>query len=67
VQIRKLIERSIRERRDGVDVAADVNAAISINVGEQGATTRVSGTQRVAPRSDGQPAEGDHDDPRRTR
>ena len=33
--------KRIRIERDGVDLAADINAAFAVNQGDQGATTRV--------------------------
>jgi len=51
MQIRKLINKRIRHSDGGIDVAADVNAVISANVGERGATTHASSTQHVVQRS----------------
>jgi hypothetical protein len=48
MQIRKLIERRIRRAGGGVSVDSDVNAVVAANIGEQGAVTRVSSTQRSA-------------------
>jgi len=45
MQLHKIIRRRIREQRDGVSVAGDVNVAVSGNVGERGATTQVSSRQ----------------------
>jgi hypothetical protein len=42
VQIRKAIQRRIRKSGNGVDIAGDLNAAISANVGERSATTQAS-------------------------
>jgi hypothetical protein len=42
VQLRKLIERRIRAVGSGVDLAADVKAAVAGNFGERGQTTTVS-------------------------
>jgi hypothetical protein len=58
MQFRKLINRTIRYNRGGIDVAGDVNAVISANVGERGTTTRASSTQRVVHRSEGGAATG---------
>jgi hypothetical protein len=52
MKIRKLIHRTIRHSRDGIDVAGDVNAVISANVGENRTTTRASSTQRIVQRPD---------------
>jgi len=45
MKLHKIIRRRIREQRDGVSVAGDVNVAVSGNVGERGATTHVSSRQ----------------------
>jgi hypothetical protein len=45
MRLHKVIRRRIREQRDGVSIAGDVNVAVSGNVGEQGATTHVSSRQ----------------------
>ena len=42
MRIHKIIRRRIREQRDGVSLASDINVAVSGNVGERGAVTRVS-------------------------
>jgi hypothetical protein len=47
----KFIQRRIRKQGNGVDVAGDVNAAIAANVGERGAQTRASSSQRIVQRS----------------
>jgi hypothetical protein len=47
VNIRKVIQRRIRLSREGVDVAGDVNAVISANVGRDRSTTSVSSKQRT--------------------
>lgn len=51
MQIRKIIQRRIRKHGNGVDVVGDVNAAIAANVGEHGAHTRTSTSQRIVQRS----------------
>ena len=48
MQIRKLIERRIRHRSGGTKIDADVNATIAANVGESGAVTKVSSTQKAS-------------------
>ena len=48
MQVRKIIQRRLRSRRGGVDVAADLNAAIAANVGERGQTTHVSSRSTAA-------------------
>jgi hypothetical protein len=50
MKIHKIIRRRIREQRDGVSIAGDVNVAVSGNVGERGATTHVSSKQDAAAR-----------------
>jgi hypothetical protein len=47
MKLHKIIRRRIREQRDGVSVAGDVNVAVSGNVGERGATTHVSSRQEA--------------------
>ena len=44
---RKVIRKRVRYEKDGVQVAADVDAVISSNVGKRGTTTSVRSTQRV--------------------
>ena len=52
MQIRKVIERRIRHRSGGIDVAGDVNAVVSANVGERGTShSHVSSRQTVVQRS----------------
>ncbi len=54
MNVRKLIQRRIRGKQDGVDLFADVNAAIAANVGETGSSsTHVSKSQRIV-QKDGQ-------------
>jgi hypothetical protein len=48
MQVRKIIQRRLRGRRGGVDLAADLNAAIAANVGEHGQTTHVSSRSTAA-------------------
>ena len=47
MNLRKVINRRIRRFGDGVDVVGDVNAVISANVGERGAHSKVSSSQRI--------------------
>ena len=47
----KLIQRRIRKHTNGVDFVGDVNAAVAANVGESGAHTSSSTTQRIVQRS----------------
>ena len=51
MNVRKIIERRLRHRTDGVDLNADVNAVIAANVGERGSVTAASNKQRVVYRS----------------
>ena len=39
MQVKRLIKRRIRKAGSGIDLAADVNAVVSVNVNETGATT----------------------------
>lgn len=45
--VRKIVQRRIRRQRDGVDVAADVNAVVATNTGGGGGRTTASSRQRV--------------------
>jgi hypothetical protein len=47
------IRRRIRHSKDGVNVAADINAAVTGNVNEPGRKTSVSSRQTVVQRSGG--------------
>ena len=38
MRIRKILDRQIRHRSEGVEIAGDVNAVISANVNEPGTT-----------------------------
>jgi hypothetical protein len=51
MNVRKLIQRRIRHSGGGVDVVADVNAAIAANVNEPGGSSSVTSRQRVVQRS----------------
>ena len=51
MRLSKLTQRRIRSHGRSIDVVGDVNAVVSANVGESGATTRTSGTQRIVQRS----------------
>jgi hypothetical protein len=46
MRFHKIIKRRIREQRNGVSLASDVNVAVSGNVGERGAATHVSTRQQ---------------------
>jgi hypothetical protein len=50
VQVKRLIRRHIRKSGSGIDLAADVNAVVSVNVNERGATTS-STTRTESPSS----------------
>lgn len=45
MNVRKIIQKHIRRTVGGVDVASDVNAVVSANVGERGSTTAVTSAQ----------------------
>jgi hypothetical protein len=47
MRLHKIIKRRIREQRNGVSLASDVNVAVSGNVGERGAVTHVSSHQQA--------------------
>lgn len=51
MQIRKVIQRRIRHKAQGVDLIGDVNAAISANVGERASTSHVTGRSTVSAQS----------------
>jgi hypothetical protein len=53
VKFRKLISKRIRRQEDGIQIAGDVNAAVSANVGERGSSSHLSSKQtaRVVQRS----------------
>jgi hypothetical protein len=51
VQIRKIIQRSVRRSANGVGLVGDVNAAISANVGESSSTSHVSSRSSVSAQS----------------
>jgi hypothetical protein len=42
VQVKRLISRRIRKAGSGIDLVADVRAAVSVNVNETGTTTAAS-------------------------
>ena len=51
MKFNKIIQRKVRRNKDGVNVAADVTAAITANVNESGSRhTHVSSHQRVVQR-----------------
>jgi hypothetical protein len=58
--VRKVIRRRIRRQEGGVNVAADVDAVVSINTGESGQTssTRVRSRRRIVQRSGGPKGSG---------
>jgi hypothetical protein len=53
VRIHKVLSQTFRKAARGVNAAADVDAVVSANVGEQGKTSRthVSSRKRVVQRS----------------
>jgi hypothetical protein len=60
--VRKVIRRRIRRQEGGVNVAADVDAVVSINTGEAGQTssTRVRSRRRIIQRSGGTTKDSGH-------
>jgi hypothetical protein len=44
----KSIRRTIRKRSDGIDLAADVDAAIAVNIGKDATTTVSRSVHRTA-------------------
>jgi hypothetical protein len=63
MRVAEIIRRRLRSRSEGVDFAGDVNAVIAANVGERGASTRVSSEQRIVQRS-GRTTKPDNEKPR---
>jgi hypothetical protein len=51
MNIKKIVQRRIRERLGDVDLAGDVNAVVAANVNEPSSTTSVSSRQTVVQRS----------------
>jgi hypothetical protein len=51
LHMKKVIRKTIRRKRDGLDLAADVNAVIAVNHGEEGGSTSASSTQRITQNS----------------
>ena len=52
MRIRKIVQRRVRGQGDGVNVAADVNAAVIGSVNESGAAhTKASSSQRLVQRN----------------
>jgi hypothetical protein len=47
MNVRKIIQKRLRGAAGGTRFESDVNATIAANVGERGAVTRVSSTQRA--------------------
>ena len=50
MRIRKRINKRIDRDQDGVQVSGAVNAVVSVNVGEDGSTTRATSRQSVLQR-----------------
>lgn len=59
MNIRKIISKRIRHDKDGVQIAGDVNAVISANVGERGSSTHVSSKQTARVEQDSSPLKAD--------
>jgi hypothetical protein len=52
MRIRKVLNRKIREQRDGVNIAGDINATIVGNIEEPGVSvSSVSSTNRIVQRT----------------
>jgi hypothetical protein len=51
LNIRKVFRRRIRHNEEGLDVAADINAAVSANVNQPGSRSSVRSRQRIVQRS----------------
>jgi hypothetical protein len=51
--VRKVFKRRIRRQEDGVNLAADIDAVVSVNTGESGKTsvTRSQSRSRIVQRS----------------
>jgi hypothetical protein len=60
VQVKRLIRRHIRRVGSGIDLAADVNAVVSVNVNEHGhaTTSATSTTGAQSPPATGRDADG---------
>ena len=53
MKIAQIIRKRLRQRQAGTNVAADVNAVVSANVGEAGhSSSHVESSQRVVQRSE---------------
>jgi hypothetical protein len=54
--VKKVFKRRIRHEKDGVNVAADIDAVVSLNAGESGQTsvTRSRSRSRIVQRSGSQ-------------
>jgi CMP-2-keto-3-deoxyoctulosonic acid synthetase len=62
--VRKVFKRRIRREQDGLNVAADIDAVVSVNTGESGQTsvTRSRSRSRIVQRSGSEkPANGTKD------
>jgi hypothetical protein len=60
VQLQRLIRRRIRKSEAGIDLAADVNGVVSVNVNERGTTT-ASTTRAASYSPSARPSDGsDH-------
>jgi hypothetical protein len=53
VEVRKVVQKRVRRKSDGVDLVADVQAAIVANVGRRGSRSVVSTRQRSTTRQGG--------------
>jgi hypothetical protein len=50
MKFKRVINKQINEKKDGVNVAGGINAVVSGNVGESGSKTSVSSRQRIVQR-----------------
>jgi hypothetical protein len=64
VKFRKVVQRSIREVRDGVSIAADVNVTVAGNVDEHGGTTKATSGPRTGGDDDERGTDSPRDDER---
>ncbi|HYH27437.1 MAG TPA: hypothetical protein VEA19_01530 [Actinomycetota bacterium] len=51
MEFRRVIRKRIHRDEEGVQVDGDVNAVISVNVGDDGSSTSTSSHQRIVQRS----------------
>ncbi len=65
MRVQKVIRKRIRHEGEGVQVAGDVNAVVSANVGQRGSRSSVRSRQRIVQRAgkpkDEEPTRGTHE------